>query len=80
MKTNLFDVNGIEIEVGDKYTPAKHNYPIYTVFFKYGCVCGGMDEESAIPLGWEASEFSPDGLKPSGNNLSYLKLITTNEA
>jgi len=52
MKTNLFDVNGIEIQIGDKYIVEGFD-TIYTVYFKAGCVCGGITEKLCSPLAWE---------------------------
>lgn len=77
--TGLFDKNNIEIFIGDMYTTIASKH-IYTVFFIYGAVCGGINEETAIPLGWCPSSSDCDGIKPNGSRLNWLELITTNEA
>lgn len=81
MKSNLFDKNGIEIKVGNKYTTynrtPKSSCSIYTVFWKGGALCGGVTYEEAIPLAWEIDR--DDFTLVVDDNLSWLELITTNE-
>ena len=76
MNSNLFDKNGVEIKIGDKYITSSENSLVYTVLWKGGAFCGGITYEEAIPLVWEVDcaynlEISDD--------LSWLELITTNE-
>lgn len=78
---NLFDVNGIKIEIGDKYTTHRGN-TIYTVFWKGGAMCGGLTFDDAEPLCWDIDNDTDDNeaVLIMDDNLNWIKLITTNEA
>jgi len=77
MKTNLFDVNGIEIQIGDKYIVEGFD-TIYTVYFKAGCVCGGITEKLCSPLAWETDPYDEDELAAT-EDCTWLEIIITNE-
>lgn len=72
MKTELYDKNGIEIQIGDKYITNGSN--IFTVFWKGGAVCGGITFEQAVPLIWEIDD---DYELVMNENLDWLEIITT---
>lgn len=76
MKTGLFDKNGIEIEIGDKYVNLRDKTGVFTVYYKDGAICGGKLYEYAEPLCWDAelTRLNMD------ENLSWIELITTNKA
>lgn len=76
MKTNLFDKNGIEIQIGDKYTVDQYGQD-YTVYFKAGCVCGGLTYDTCSPLAWGADPYDEDELVPK-EDCSWLTIVTTN--
>ena len=81
MKTNLFDKNGIEIQLGDKYKA--HNLDgLYTVYYKSGAVCAGKSFDTCEPLGWYAAlnEDEDECEICIEESLDWLELITTNEA
>lgn len=84
MKSNLFDRNGIEIQIGDKYKNYKYD-TIYEIFWKGGCICGGINFEDAEPLCWEIDTFNTNSNEEPtelnmNDDLSWLELITTNLA
>lgn len=57
LKSGLFDSEGVEICLGDKYiNPNTENGKTYTVFLKSGCFCGGISFDSCIPLAWEYND------------------------
>jgi len=75
IKTGLFDRNAVEIEIGDKYcNPTFDKTCIYEIFYKGGCVCGGIDYDAAIPLCWEYSEEDEEELTMD-ENLNWLELV-----
>ena len=76
MKTELYDKNGIEIKIGDKYTTYNDGSDIYTVFWKGGAICGGTCYDNAEPLIWESTE---DGNLFMDENLDWIEILTTNE-
>ena len=76
MKTELYDKNGKEIQIGDKYT-TYNDSDIYTVFWKGGAICGGTTFEGAEPLIWESNE---DGDLFMDENLDWIEILTTNKA
>lgn len=81
MKSGLFDRNGKEIKVGDKYKTYKYD-TIYTVFWKGGAICGGKTFDICEPLGWVVENDVEDCQKYyelSVDNLDWLELITINE-
>lgn len=71
MVTNLFDKNGTEIKISDKYKTTSPISEVYTVFFKGGCVCGGFSYEECEPLAW----YSEDGDIRLQENLDWLEII-----
>ena len=71
MKTGLFDRNGNEIMIGDNYRNYEFLNAPYTVFWKAGCVCGGITEELAQPLTCVLDE---DGELILDEDLSWLVL------
>jgi hypothetical protein len=72
IKTNLFDKNGIEINIGDQYKNINFDQ-IYNVYFKGGAVCGGVNYERAIPLAWD---FSDEGTPICNVDFNWLEIIT----
>ena len=75
MKTELYDKNGREIQIGDKYT-TNNIGDIYTVFWKGGAICGGMCYDDAEPLIQESTE---SGDLFMDENLDWMEIVTTNE-
>ena len=76
MKTELYDKNGIEIQIGDEYITYGNKDDIYTVFWKGGAICGGVCYDNAKPLIWENTE---DDDLFMDENLDWIEIITTNE-
>ena len=60
MKSNLFDKNGNEIQIGDKYHAKGHGNDIFTVFWRGGAFCGGRFYEEAKPLAWCSDKLDVD--------------------
>lgn len=79
METGLFDKNGIEIKVGDSYT-VMDSFDNYNVYYKGGCVCGGLTFEKSIPLAWESKlddEYEDEYVTEIvlNEDLSWLEII-----
>lgn len=77
MKVELFDKNGIEIQVGDKYINPNFPNNIYTVYYKGGAICGGTTFNNAEPLCWYIEDDTDDG-EPYlyvDNNLNWMEII-----
>jgi hypothetical protein len=86
METGLFDKNGVQVQIGDKYTVEggfRKNRTIFTVFWKSGAMCGGTSYDKCVPLAWEVAdvEYSEDAFDGliSDPILDWMEIITTNE-
>lgn len=73
MKTKLYDKNGIEIQIGDKYITSGNKNNIYTVFWRGGAVCGGTTFKEATPLIWEINH---DYGLVMEENLDWMEILT----
>jgi hypothetical protein len=73
--TGLKDCNGVDIYEGDTYiNPQVDGCKQFTIFITNGCACGGLKEETSIPLGFEWDDEIQD-LVRNDTDFDWIKII-----